>query len=79
MDPNESSLCSACHMTEDTFYFIFTCDLFKSDRDILQSTVSCDPMFLAQPQDVIRPIRSSYKAIRCIYPTGPMLLIEKYT
>ena len=30
MDPNVSSLCSACHMTEDTFHFIFRCDLFRS-------------------------------------------------
>ena len=39
MDPNVSSLCSACHVAEDTFHFIFTCDLYKNDRDILQPTV----------------------------------------
>ena len=26
-------------MPEDTYHYIFTCDLFKDERDILQSTV----------------------------------------
>ena len=39
MDPYVSSLCSARHVTEGTFHFIFTCDLYKNDKDILQSTV----------------------------------------
>ena len=39
MNPNVSSLCSACQVAEDTFHFIFTCDLYKNDRDTLQSTV----------------------------------------
>ena len=34
-----SNLYSACLVTEGTFHFIFTCDLYKNDRDILQSTV----------------------------------------
>ena len=39
MDPNVSSLCSACEVAEDTYHFIFTCYLYKNDRGILQSTV----------------------------------------
>ena len=38
LDPNVSKLCSACHVPEDTYHYIFTCDLFKNVRHILKST-----------------------------------------
>ena len=34
-----SGWCSACQWTEYTFHCIFTCHLYKNNRDILQSTV----------------------------------------
>ena len=39
IDPKVSNLCSACHVPEDRYHYIFTCDLFKNERDTLQSTV----------------------------------------
>ena len=39
IDTKVSNLCSACNVPEDTCHYIFTCDLFKNERQILQSTL----------------------------------------